>query len=338
MPTRSTPSNLLTFDANYTTASTNRYNNTNFNNILTTPATNLTNGTECFAYNERIYTGGKIYRGPAAPCNSPLTSGTFANPEPAPAFPGASWQVTYTGNSGFVNNVDPELHAVALQDQWNPTDKLNVNLGLRDEITSTISPIRPNNGQNFGFSPGSASSATTRQTLAPYFIPVPPASGRPPNPVHRVQLSRRQLDSGPPGADRPSRRQKRTSAAEQHLQSDAHRLRVYAAARRDLHAQPRHGAALLGRAVTRKSRETYQVQYNAKDNNLAYDLFQAFWQYGYTTPRHDPQVQYSDNYDASYERRFKGTDMSIKVTPYYRYATNQIYSIGLPFGLAGGLN
>ena len=39
-------------------------------------------------------------------------------------------------------------------------------------------------------------------------------------------------------------------------------------------------------------------------------------------------VQYSDNYDASFERRFKGTDMSIKLTPYYRYATNQIYSIG----------
>jgi hypothetical protein len=84
--------------------------------------------------------------------------------------------------------------------------------------------------------------------------------------------------------------------------------------------------------------ETYQVQYNAKDNNLAYDLFQAFWQYGFTTPLHPAQVQYSDNYDLSYERRFKGTDMSIKVTPYYRYATNQVYSIALPFGLSGGLN
>jgi hypothetical protein len=30
--------------------------------------------------------------------------------------------------------------------------------------------------------------------------------------------------------------------------------------------------------------------------------------------------------------------MSIKVTPYYRYATNQVYSIALPFGLSGGLN
>ena len=26
------------------------------------------------------------------------------------------------------------------------------------------------------------------------------------------------------------------------------------------------------------------------------------------------------------------------MTPYYRYATNQVYSIGLPFGLSGGLN
>ncbi|MBV9233625.1 MAG: TonB-dependent receptor [Candidatus Eremiobacteraeota bacterium] len=84
--------------------------------------------------------------------------------------------------------------------------------------------------------------------------------------------------------------------------------------------------------------QTYQVQYNAKDNNLAYDLFQAFWQYGFTTPSHNPLVQYSNNYDASYERRFKGTDMSIKISPYYRYATNQIYSIALPFGLGGGLN
>jgi hypothetical protein len=49
-------------------------------------------------------------------------------------------------------------------------------------------------------------------------------------------------------------------------------------------------------------------------------------------------VQYSNNIDASYERRFKGTDMSLKVSPYYRYATNQIYSVGLPFGLTGGLN
>jgi len=84
--------------------------------------------------------------------------------------------------------------------------------------------------------------------------------------------------------------------------------------------------------------QTYQVQYASADNNLAYRLFQAFWQYGFTTPRHDPQVQLSNNYDLSYEHRFKGTDVSMKLTPYYRYATNQLYNIGLPFGLGGALN
>ncbi len=67
-------------------------------------------------------------------------------------------------------------------------------------------------------------------------------------------------------------------------------------------------------------------------------LFQAFWQYGFTTPRHDTAVQFSNNYDASYEHRFNGTDASIKVSPYLRYATNQIYSISLPFSATGGLN
>ncbi len=127
---------LLTFDANYVTATTNRYNNNNFNNYPGTSATNLTNGTECFAYyTGSVYKGGQVYhQGQPAPCNSLLTSGSFIDPEPGPTVPGASWQVTYTGNSGFLNTVTPNFTAVALQDQWNPTDKLNINLGLREEI------------------------------------------------------------------------------------------------------------------------------------------------------------------------------------------------------------
>ncbi|HEU5480002.1 MAG TPA: hypothetical protein VFU90_09230, partial [Candidatus Tumulicola sp.] len=116
--------NLVTFDANYTTATTNRYNNTTFNNFLYTPATSLTNGAECFNYLTHA----------VAPCNLPSTSGTFYRPEPAPAFPGARWEITYTGNSGFVNNVVPNFTSVALQETWSPSDKLIVNLGLRDEV------------------------------------------------------------------------------------------------------------------------------------------------------------------------------------------------------------
>lgn len=319
--------NLLTFDANYTTASTNRYNNTNFDNALGTIATNLTNGTECFSYKTHA----------VAPCNARASSGTFGNPEPGAAFPGASWEITYTGNSGFVNSVVPNFTSFALEDRWNPTDKLSIDLGLRDETYEYNLSNTANDGQNFWFLAGQREFCYNPTTLAPYFIPVPPASGRPPAPfigfdcpVDRTIPARPVQTVHPDGKDG-------------HLFLS----NTYSPTLADYAFTPQLGItyALDPDTVLRLSAgrfaqepETYQVQYNARDNNLAYDLFQAFWQYGYTTPRHDPQVQFSNNYDLSYERRFKGTDMSVKISPYYRYATNQVYSIGLPFGLAGGLN
>jgi hypothetical protein len=332
---------LLSFDVNYTTASTNRYNNDNFNNGLGSLATNLTNGTECFAwYTGSIYKGGQVYKqGQPAPCNSALTSGSFGDPIPNPAIgvPGANWQVTYTGNSGFVNTVEPNFTAVALQDLWTPTDKLNINLGLRDELYEYNLANTSNNGQNFWFLAGQNEFCYNPITLAPYFIPTPPASGRPPIPFVGFNCPiDKSIPAHPVQTVHPNGQ-------------DGHLLlsNNYPSSISDYAFTPQLGLTytldpdtVLRFSAGRYAQEpeTYQIQYNAKDNNLAYDLFQAFWQYGYTTPLHNALVQYSDNYDASYERRFKGTDMSIKVTPYFRYATNQVYSIGLPFGLSGGLN
>jgi hypothetical protein len=328
---------LLTFDVNYITATTNRYNNTNFNNGLTTIATNLTKGNECIAW-QGGRLGGENYRqGQPAPCNSNLTSGTFTDPQPGPTIPGANWQITYTGNSGFVNNVTPNFTALALQDLWTPTDKLNINLGLRDEIYGYNLSNTSNNGQNFWFLAGQREFCYNPVTLAPYVIPQPPASGRPAVPFVGFNCPiDRSIPAHPVQTVHPDGK-------------DGHLLlsNNYTPTLTDYAFTPSLGMTysvnpdtVLRLSAGRYAQEpqTYQVQYNAKDNNLAYDLFQAWWQYGYTTPKHNPLVQYSDNFDFSYERRFKGTDMSLKVTPYYRYATNQIYSIGLPFGLSGGLN
>ena len=326
-PTRSTRSICSASTPTTRPSSTNRYNNTNFNNFNNTPATSLTNGTQCFNYKTHA----------VAPCNDPSTSGWFTNPTPGAPFGNATWQVTYTGDSGFLNNVTPNFTALALEDLWNPTDQLNVDIGLRDEIYEYNLANTSNNGQNFWFTAGQREFCYNPQTLSPYFIPPPPASGRPPIPFIGFNCP---VDSSIPAHPvqtvHPDGK-------------DGHLLlsNQYSPTLADYAFTPRLGMTytLNPDTVLRFSAgryaqepETYQVQYNAKDNNLAYDLFQAFWQYGYTTPKHDPQVQYSDNYDASYERRFKGTDMSIKVSPFYRYATNQVYNISLPFGLTGGLN
>jgi len=344
-------SHLLNVDANYTTASTNRYNNTNFNNNFGTDVTNLTNGTQCFAvYTGTVYSGGQVYHaGSPAPCNSPLTSGSFGDPtdkalcsQPSyhcitslPA--GSAWQITYTGNSGFLNTVVPSFTSVALEDQWNPSDKLNIDLGVRGEEYEYNLSNTTNDGQQFWFLAGQREFCYNPLTLSPYFIPSPPASGRPPTPFIGFDCP---IDNSIPA--HPVQTVHPDGQDGHLLLSDS-----YPPSLADYALTPRVGGTytLNPDTVLRFSAgryaqepETYQVQYNARDNNLAYDLFQAFWQYGYTTPQHDPLVQYSDNYDASFERRFKGTDMSIKVTPYYRYATNQVYDISLPFGLSGGLN
>ena len=332
------PSHLFNIDANYTTASTNRYNNTNFNNTPFTDVTNLTNGLECFAYASGNYRGEHYNAGQPAPCNSPLTSGTFSDPQPQGAsVPGASWRVTYTGNSGFLNNVVPNFTSVALEDQWSPSDKWNIDLGLRGEDYAYNLANTTSNGQNFWFLAGQREFCYNPETLSPYFIPSAPASGRPPTPFVGFDCP---IDNSVPA--HPVQTVHPDGKDGHLLLSDSYPLTVS-----DYALTPRVGGTYTVNSDTvlrfsagryAQEPETYQVQYNARDNNLAYDLFQAFWQYGFTTPEHNPEVQYSDNYDASYERRFKGTDMSIKVTPYYRYATNQVYSIGLPFGLSGGLN
>ncbi len=76
--------------------------------------------------------------------------------------------------------------------------------------------------------------------------------------------------------------------------------------------------------------QNYEIQYNTLQPNLASTLL-GFIPFGYSSPLHEAQAQFSDNYDLSYEHHFKGTDVAMKVTPYYRWATDQLYeSVNLP--------
>ncbi len=320
---------LLTVDANYTTATAQSHNNTNFTNSLGSVATNYTNGVECF--NPKT--------GTRAPCNGQSSSGTFAQPvRPiAVAVPGASWQVTYTGNRGFERQIVPEFSTLALLDRWNPTDRLNAEFGLRGAVYRYLLGNTADDGQNFWYTAGQHEFCYNPVTSQPYAMPAPPASGLPSTlfvgfdcppdtsiPAHPVQTVHPDGQNG-------------------HLLLS----NVYNPVMTDTALTPRIGLTYTANSNTvwrfsagryAQQPPTYQVQYQAKQNNLAYMLFQAFWQYGFTTPRHDTAVEFSNNYDASYEHRFNGTDTSVKVSPFLRYATNQIYSISLPFSATGGLN
>lgn len=70
--------------------------------------------------------------------------------------------------------------------------------------------------------------------------------------------------------------------------------------------------------------QNYEIQYDTLQPNLASTLL-GFIPFGFSSPLHESQPQYSDNYDLSYEHHLKGTDVSFKITPYYRYGTDQLY-------------
>ncbi len=68
---------------------------------------------------------------------------------------------------------------------------------------------------------------------------------------------------------------------------------------------------------------TAYVFYNRAGADVAgYDA-PKFYAYGYTTPQHDIPPEESWNLDASWEHQFKGSDVSFKLSPFYRKTRNE---------------
>ncbi|MGH7659431.1 MAG: TonB-dependent receptor domain-containing protein [Vulcanimicrobiaceae bacterium] len=68
-------------------------------------------------------------------------------------------------------------------------------------------------------------------------------------------------------------------------------------------------------------------EYNRADVNVAsYDV-PKFWQYGFTTPAHYIPPADSHNIDFSWEHQVKNSDMSWKITPFYRTTTNESMTV-----------
>ncbi len=343
----------LTGSANYVTASTVRLNNFNYLNGGSFPVSNLTNGTQCFAEAQgNALNGHEMFNaGDPAPCNDPITQGTFASPTgmaplpsdstmtgpeapncsssaglpipPAACAANASWRLTYTGNQGGLNTVRPQFAAVALNDEWRPNDKLDINLGLRAErdefdLANTNSP-----GKNFWFAAAQREYCYNPVTLQPVFVPQAPQNANMQIPYVTFNC--------------PTDSSSGTTVQTFHPDGkNGHLLlsNVYDPKLVQSYFLPQGGLtytvdpntvlrASAGRYVQQP--RAYTIQYNSVEENLANQLI-GFFPYGFTTPRHDAQPEYSNNFDFSIEHRFPGTDLSFKATPYYRYATGQLYN------------
>ncbi len=298
---------LLNFTANYTTASTIRANNTTLVDVAGSNArgTSDTDGVNCF---------NKF--GAIAPCNSASTAGKYTNPTPFTPING-TWIVTNNVPRATFNNVVPKFASVALSDQFRPNEKLLFNVGVRYERFEYDLGNTQDNGKNFWFAAAQREFCYDPATL---------------------QVSFTAALTCPAGLVHPDG-----------LNGDRLLTNKYDPTVVSTVVSPRFAMTydVNPNTVLRFSYGRYSqpvnaafVQYNREEPNLAKFLFQTFWKYGFTSPRHDVVPSISDNFDLSLEHRFRNTDVSFKLTPYYRSTENQVQQFYLDptTGFVSGLN
>jgi hypothetical protein len=328
------------------TSTTVRDYNQNYDNTADHQTSNFTNGSQCFATmsGTGVDPSSNYVAGYPAPCNDPISQGTFSSPygafmgqnpctdgELAPSVPacaaGASMLLTYLGNTADLNTVQPVITDAALTDEIRPSDRLYVNASLRFERDQYDLADTNNPGTNFWFRAAQNEFCVNPVTREPIFVPQPPQSiyvfqpfvsfdcpidtstGTPIQTVHPNGTDGILLTNVYPSVYAQSYVEPRLSAT-YNVNSDTV-LRVSA-----------------GRYAQQP--QNYEIQYNSLQPNLASELV-GFLPFGFDSPLHESQAQFSNNYDASIEHEFKGTDLAIKVTPYYRWATNQLYeTVNLP--------
>jgi hypothetical protein len=269
------------------------------------------------------------------------TPGTLSAPSPPPTYscksspklpacvPGVDpqWLVTNTTFNGNLNEVDAAFTGYSINDQWRPNDRLNVNLGLRLEdfeyLLGDTSPDDPARqfwfnafNAEFCFAPGvNDNKPIDRTDNGVGSCPVV-------NGITTVPLA--QSPYGP---------LVNTSGGS------------YTTAR----FEPRLGTTYTidPNNVLRGSFGIYArppnsswVQYNTIQEDLPAFLGEHFYGYGFNTPDHLIRPDTSYNYDLSWEHRFKATDWSFKVSPFFRATRDQLqnFYIDPQGGLESGLN
>ena len=333
--------NLVQLQGSYTTSSTLRDNNAQFLNgggkrknfaVLVNSADPLsgycynaadtTVPVDCNTYKSTpaasVITLPKAY---AANLNgtalaTPGVGQTCAGVNGAPSGP-CQYYVVENGQFATYNTVKPNFASGSLTDTFKPTDKLVINAGLRYDF--------------FQFQ-GSDTTATPARTL--FFNSFNnneciDASG---NPTSKSSLGIGATTACPAGFTKAN------------LVNASNQMLSYPV------FQPRLGAtySLTPDTVVRASYGRYAQapntafeQYNTLQQNSPYSLLgTAFYKFGFNTPAHAVRPEVSNNYDVSLEHHFKGTDLSFKLTPFYRYTQDQIQTFFLDqaSGFVSGLN
>ena len=365
--------NLLRFTANYTTAGVSRWNNGSFRSGYSGSrkgVTNWTNGDPnnpiCYAFRNQASHG--IVAGQPADCFSSRAYGTFGTPQEndlatvcgtggtLAATPGcasynagtSNWLVTVPSGQGTYNTVTPKFTSFALEDEFKPNDKLDLNLGVRYENYRYDLTDSNNNEFNFWFNAAAQVFCYDPGTGLPMLTPLTPGQPVPPAPLETNRLASCGVaPSGQEGLHPVGN----TSLCNGTTAVDCGPLQYTAVGAGSFQhgmVSPRVGATytLSPDTVLRFSAgkytqptETAFEQYLDQSGKRAANFdFAQFWGLGFHNPTHDNPVQYSNNFDFSVEQHFHNTDITLKASPFYRDTHHEIVTVVLGPGFVGGVN
>jgi hypothetical protein len=351
-----TPQHLFTFEGNYTTASTVRDNNTQMFNAfgsrsMASVLVNTANPTSGICYAVPTDSAGNpLPSGAATPAACSRSAATYLNwgclqsyptntsngnpfcnvgggavPDPTLLNPaavgtnytcgGAACGYLVDENSLYAtyNTVVPKFASASLQDQWRPSNQWLFNLGVREDMFEFDgADTRPNDpARQFWFSAYNLNHCVESNgfTVVPATSPGVCPAGTTPTVL--------------------------TNASKQLQQYWVFEPRISGT----YTANPNTVFRFSGGVYVEPPNAAYE-QYNTLQEDLADFLGTNFYKYGFTTPGHTVRPPTSQNYDLSWEQRFKGTDISFKLTPFYRHTQHQIQNFFLDqaTGFISGLN
>ena len=305
-----TSKHLIQAQASYGHAPSVRDNNTAWATGKGAPfayAVDSTNPTSGVCYN--VASGAGLVAAPVPCARGVSTNVTYGNAAAPPALTGytcgsgpCAYYVADNGNSGAFNTVVLNTTAGSLSDQWKPTDRLTLDFGARYHQYRVVGADTTGGARTFWFNAYNTAYCVNS------------APGNTPFRKSNINLPCSSFNVGNQTFVSPNM----TNAPANYTFTEW---------------EPRIGATFTvdPNTVLRASYGKYSQppptafqQYNTHQQNLPAYLAQRFYKYGYTGSGHNIPPQESYNTDLSLEHALHGTDISFKLTPFYRTTKNEL--------------
>ena len=267
---------------------------------------------------------------PTTPPGVPLAPGyTFPTGSvdvttPSGAAATATWLATDNGfNNTRLNAVSPAFTAGSVTDQWRPNDRLQINLGARLENyddrlgDTTSSPAR-----QFWF------NAYNNEHCYKAGAPLPVSIFGAKNPLNNTTVTQSSAAACTAVFGSGFVPANLVNALAPSVTATILEPRLAATYTLGPSTVLRGSFGIYARAV-----DTSWLQYDAVNEDLASFIGSNFLTLGYNTPIHNLRPDTSQNADFSIEHQFARSDLSFKLTPFYRSTKNQLQPV--PIGVGG---